>query len=139
MAYGDVDLKTGAGAKTYTTNIAYSATVANGTADAGKAVTIGAAGAILPTAAGQRVLGKLRSVSHDGTATVERSGALEFTYTGVTSAELGKPIVTSATVGEVRSAASATAAELLVATGCIVAIPAANTVIVEMDGSVKGH
>lgn len=102
--------------------ITYDATKANGAATTmiGKAVTFSADSTVALAADGDHVVGKLMLVESDNKANVQTEGGM--TLPGGTGATLtrGTPIVgalLSSAKGYIRSAASGTAADLLVAVG----------------------
>jgi hypothetical protein len=103
--------------------ITYDATKTNGSAQVGLAVTLSGNNTIALTADGDFVLGKLESVESDGKARVQELGHM--TLPGGDGATLtrGTKIVgalgAAAAKGYIRSAASATAAELLKGRGFI--------------------
>lgn len=113
--------------------ITYDATKVNGSASVGLAVTLSAAGTVALAADAEAVIGKLILVEADDKAVVQTGGFM--TLPGGTSATLtlGTPIVGDLLVsakGYVRSAASATAAELLVAKGTIIDAGVTTAVVV---------
>lgn len=114
--------------------ITYDATQPNGSAAVGKAVTFSADDTVALTADGDAVVGKLVGVEPDGTAVVQDEGYA--TLPGGQGATLtrGSAIVgalgASSAKGYIRSAASATAAELIKCRGMITnaGTPAATVV-----------
>lgn len=105
--------------------ITYSATATNGSAQVGLAVTFSADNTVALTQDGNAVVGKLLSVDADGVALVQVGGFM--TLPGGNGATLtrGSAIVgalgAASARGYIRSAASATAAELIVCRGFIAA------------------
>ena len=102
--------------------ITYDATKENGSDQVGLAVTFSAANTIALAADGEAVVGKLLKVESDDMATVQTRGVV--TLPGGTSATLtlGSQIVGDLLVsaeGYIRSAASGTAAELILCRGMI--------------------
>lgn len=116
--------------------ITYDATKANGSAQIGLAVTFSAADTVALAADANAVIGKLIKVEADNKATVQTDGTM--TLAGGTGATLtlGTPIVGALGAdnakGYIRSAASAQAAELLVARGRIENSGTATAVIVTL-------
>lgn len=104
--------------------IVYSATVANGSASVGLAVTVSAAKTVALTADGDAVLGKLIEVFADNTASVKTGDYLTLGGGASATLTLGSAIVgalgASSAKGYIRSAASGTAAELIKCRGMIV-------------------
>lgn len=137
MAYGDISFELGGRQATVATNLVFDKTVAGGHANVGKAISMNSSGqAANSTAAGQAVIGQLREVTKDLTATVQFSGWAWLPYTGVTSAALQKRIVTGATAGEIQVADMAVAAQAAVAGHKIWAIRT-NEALVLFDGAVS--
>jgi hypothetical protein len=116
--------------------ITYDATKTDGSAQVGLAVTLSAGRTVALTADASYVRGKLILVESDGKANVQVEGFM--TLPGGASATLthGTPIVgalgASSARGYIRSAASAAAAELLVAKGAIQDNTDATNVVVDL-------
>jgi len=114
--------------------ITYDATKANGSAQVGLAVTLSAAKTVALAGDGEAVIGKLIRVEGDNYAVVQDDGYV--TLPGGTSATLtlGSKIVGDLLVaakGYVRSAASATAAELAVQSATIIDASDTDAVVVK--------
>lgn len=124
-------------AETYNTDgssIVYSATATGGSAAVGKAVRLTAARTVGLTIDASEVLGKLLLVEADGKATVQTKGYMQLPSGAGAALTLGSQIVgdlDTAAPGFIRAAASAVAAELVVAKGEIIdaADPAAVWVL----------
>lgn len=116
--------------------ITYESDQANGTSSVGLAVTLSAGGTVALADDGEAIEGRLESVESDGFAVVTVEGYVELP--GGVSATLtpGTPIVgdqgADSALGYIRSAASAQAAELLVARGRIVDADTATAVVVHL-------
>lgn len=115
--------------------IVYSATAERGSAVVDRAVTMSADDTVALVADGGHVVGKLIQVEPDGIATVQVKGFMEFG--GGTSATLtrGTAIVgalLSSVAGYIRSAASGTAAELILCTGQIIRNGDTTKVVVKL-------
>ena len=115
--------------------IVYDETEAGGSAQVGLAVTQEGSETVSLVGDGEQVEGKLIKVESDGFCVVQIEG--EMTLPGGTSATLteGTPIVGDLLVSAecyIRSAASATAADLLVARGTIVDSSTATAVVVRL-------
>lgn len=114
--------------------ITFSATAANGSASVGLAVTLSANKTVALTADGDAVIGRLVSVESDNKCTVQTGKYVKFP--GGLSATLtrGTAIVgatgASSAKGYIRSAASATAAELIKCRGAIVDVTDTTNVVV---------
>lgn len=122
MARGDLDFEGILGEYvSFDSALTYDGTVTGGHALVDSPVGLDATGVIAAASAGA-VLGKLVLLEQDGVCNVQVKGFMQFDYTGAAASDLGKPIVGSATAGEVRAANSAVAAELLLAQGRIVKI-----------------
>ncbi len=119
--------------------ITYSATAANGSAQAGLAVTYSDAKTVQLVGDGERVVGKLIKVESDGKAVVQTGGHM--TLPGGSGATLtqGASIVgdlgAESAEGYIRAVASAQAAELAVARGQIVDPDTATAVIVRLESA----
>lgn len=103
--------------------ITHDATKANGSAQVGLAVTFSAANTVALAADGDAVIGKLIQVEADDKATVQTDGTMTLPGGDSATLTLGTKIVgdlgASSAKGYIRSAASGTAAELLVGRGRI--------------------
>lgn len=101
--------------------ITYDRDEPNGSAQVGLAVTFSAADTVALVADAQRVVGKLIQVFSDNKCTVQVQGVCELPGGDSATLTLGTPIVgdlgAENAKGYIRSAASAQAAELLVARG----------------------
>lgn len=115
--------------------IVYSATAARGSAVVDRAVSLSAAGTVQLTDDADEVIGKLLHVEPDGFCAVQVGGVMTLPGGDAATLTLGTKIVgdlgAAAARGHIRSAASAVAAELLVARGQI--LDAADTANVEVD------
>ena len=104
--------------------IVYSATATGGSAQVGLAVTLSADDTVALTADAQAVEGKLITVEADGICTVQVEGYCTFAGGSAATLTRGTKVVgalgAASAKGYVRSGASGTAAELLVARGRIV-------------------
>lgn len=120
--------------------IVYDATKANGSASMGLAVTLSGNDTVALAADGDFVMGKLIKVESDNKAVIQTGGHL--TLPGGLSATLtrGTRIVgalgAASAKGYIRSAASATAAELLKSRGFITNVADANNVVVRFECAV---
>jgi len=115
--------------------ITYSATAANGSAQAGLAVAFSASKTVELAGDGEEIVGKLITVESDNKAVVQTGGYM--TLPAGTSATLtpGKKIVGDLLVsaeGYIREVATATAAELGVARGMIVDAGTTTAVVVKL-------
>jgi len=103
--------------------ITYSATEDGGSAQVGLAVRLSAADTVELVGDGEAVLGKLINVESDGICTVQVGGFMELPGGSGATLTLGTAIVgdlgAASAEGYIRSAASATAAELIVCRGII--------------------
>lgn len=103
--------------------ITYDATKTNGSAQSGMAVTLSGDATVALAGDGEAVIGKLVLVESDNKANVQVGGYMELPGGDGATLTLGAGIVgdlgAGAAKGYVRAAASATAAELLVASGKI--------------------
>lgn len=129
----------GYGAETYiidNSTITYSATAANGSAQVGLAVTLSAGSTIELVGDGEAVLGKLISVQSDNKATVQTRGFMSLPGGASATLTEGTKIVgdlgAASAEGYIRDVASATAAELAVATGRIIDADTTTAVWVQM-------
>lgn len=115
--------------------ITYSATVANGSAAVGKAVTLSAAKTVALAGDGVGVLGKLIQVEPDLVALVQIEGFCTLPGGNGASLSLNKMIVGAADAGAnpgfIREAASGTAAELVLQNGRIIDAGTATAVWVK--------
>jgi hypothetical protein len=106
----------------YDSSIEYDNTQVNNSPQVGRAVKLTAALTVGLTTAGSHVLGRLDSVEADGFCTVTVAGGNVVLPKGDAAVTLGTKIVgdvRTATGGYVRSAASGTAAELILARGIV--------------------
>ena len=115
--------------------IVYSATVANGSASVGLAVSLESDEVVTLAGDGENVLGKLIKVESDGFCVVQTEGYM--TLPGGTSATLtaGSKIVGDLLVsaeGYIRVVATGTAAELGVARGIIIDATTTTAVVVKL-------
>lgn len=116
--------------------ITYDSTEPNGSASVGLAVTLSGNDIVALAADANAIVGKLILVESDGFCTVQVGGNM--TLPGGESATLtrGTPIVgdlgADSAKGYIRSAASAQAAELLVARGQITNVADATAVVVRL-------
>jgi hypothetical protein len=118
--------------------ITYDATKPNGAAATmiGKAVTLSAAKTVALCADGDPVEGKLLAVSDDNFCTVQTDGYCDLPGGASATLTLGTTIVgalgAASAKGYIRSAASATAAELIKARGRIVDAGTTTAVMVDL-------
>jgi len=115
--------------------IVYSATVANGSASVGLAVSLESDETVTLAGDGENVLGKLIKVESDGFCVVQTEGYM--TLPGGTGASLtaGSKIVgdlLSSAEGYIRVVATGTAAELGVARGIIIDATTTTAVVVKL-------
>jgi len=115
--------------------IVYSATVANGSASVGLAVSLESDEVVTLAGDGENVLGKLIKVESDGFCVVQTEGYM--TLPGGTGASLtaGSKIVgdlLSSAEGYIRVVATGTAAELGVARGIIIDATTTTAVVVKL-------
>ncbi|MGA7617240.1 MAG: hypothetical protein WBX15_18910 [Thermoanaerobaculia bacterium] len=117
-------------------SITYDATKANGSAQAGLAVTLSAAKTVALAADGEVVLGKLISVESDNLAVVQVGGFCTLPAGTGASLSLGKKIVGAVLVaaeGYIREVNTATAAELGIAAHAIYDAGTTTAVVVKLD------
>ena len=104
--------------------ITYSATVPGGSAAVGKAVKLSDDSTVALATDGSMVLGELRDVKPDGSATVRMKGAVRLPGGNGAGLTIGKAIVGAVNAqsagGYIREAASGTAGELVLCRGLIV-------------------
>ncbi len=116
--------------------ITYSATEANGSAQVGLAVTLSAAATVELVGDGEKVVGKLISVDADNYAVVQTKGYCTLPGGAGATLTLGEKIVgdlgAASAEGYIRAVATATAAELGHAHGCIVDASTTTAVVVDL-------
>lgn len=116
--------------------ITYDATKTGGSAQVGLAVTLSADDTVALTADASAVEGKLILVESDNKANVQVEGYMSLPGGASATLTRGTKIVgalgASSAKGYIRSAASATAAELLIARGRIVRNGTATAVVVDL-------
>ena len=116
--------------------ITYDASKAGGSAQVGLAVTFSAANTVALAADGDAVIGKLILVESDDKANVMTHGTMTLPGGASATLTLGAKIVgalgASSAKGYIRSAASATAAELVKARGFIDNAATATAVVVTL-------
>lgn len=104
--------------------IVYSATASGGSVAVGKAVKLTDDSTVALSTDGSMVLGELRDVKPDGSATVRIKGAVRLPGGNSATLTIGAAIVgavnAQAAGGYIRAAASGTAAELILCRGMIV-------------------
>ena len=114
--------------------ITYLATEDGGSAQVGLAVHLSAADTVQLVGDGEAVLGKLISVESDGICTVQVGGFMELPGGASATLTLGTAIIgdlgASSAEGYIRSAASATAAELILCRGIITNAGTTTAVVV---------
>ena len=117
--------------------ITYSATVANGSASVGLAVTFSAADTVALAADGNAIVGKLIKVESDNKAVVQTGGYVTLPGGNGASLTRGKKIVgalnASSAAGYIREVATATAAELGVCRGMITNAGTTTAVVVRLE------
>lgn len=115
--------------------IVYSATVANGSASVGLAVSLESDEVVTLAGDGENVLGKLIKVESDGFCVVQTEGYMTLPAGTSASLSAGKKIVGDLLVSEegyIREVATGTAAELGVARGFIVDASTTTAVVVKL-------
>jgi hypothetical protein len=100
--------------------ITYSATVPGGSAAVGKAVKLSDDSTVALATDGSMVLGELRDVKPDGSATVRMKGAVRLPGGNGAALTIGKAVNAQAAGGYIREVATGTAGELGLCRGMIV-------------------